>query len=365
MNRILVIEDEDLLRENLKEMLELKGHQIILANNGKMGVQKAIENNPDLIICDIMMPEMDGYEVLKHLRHNIETSEIPFIFLTAKSEASDTRTGMNLGADDYITKPFLVDDLNKAIQLRLERRKKTINHIRHKVEESIVKINNISAHEYNTPLNGIIGLTDLMLDFYDDFSKADMVEMLYAIKKSGKRLQHTISNILLLAHLQKCANDKANYQQDPIVKKRSVYQEIIEKEAREKAIQYEREEDIRIAVDAFDARISDEDLKHLISEVIDNAFKFSESGTPIEINTIKNAGSVIVQVTDKGRGIKYEDINKVGTPFIQFEREKYEQQGVGLGLCLVKKLCELNNAKLLIDSDYGYFTKVSVVIPTE
>jgi len=363
MNRILVIEDEDLLRENLKEMLELKGHQIILANNGKMGIQKAVEHTPDLIICDIMMPEMDGYEVLRQVRKNTATSETPFIFLTARSEASDTRAGMNLGADDYITKPFLIDDLNKAIQSRLERRKSTLNHIRQKVEESIVRINNISAHEYNTPLNGIVGLTDIMLDFYDDFSKAEMVEMLQAIRKSGKRLQQTITKILMFAHVQKCEQDLAHNPQAYLKADHVHLMPIIEFEAKERSSLYERTADLSMNLIPLQVAIAEEDLKLITGEIIDNAFKFSAPGTRVEISATIKDSVVVIKVTDEGRGMKNDDLAQIGTPFAQFERDKFEQQGIGLGLCLTKKICELYKGNLKISSEYGSFTHVELTLP--
>ncbi len=121
MKKILLIEDNDELRENTSEILELAGYDIIVAENGKVGINKAIEHLPDLIICDIMMPEIDGYEVLHLLSKKPKCASIPFIFLTAKSEKSDFRKGMGLGADDYITKPFKKLALLETIEKRFTR----------------------------------------------------------------------------------------------------------------------------------------------------------------------------------------------------------------------------------------------------
>lgn len=118
---ILIIEDNLELRENTAEILELAGYEVGLAENGKVGAKKALQLKPNLIICDIMMPELDGYGVLNILSRNPDTSLIPFIFLTAKSELTDIRKGMNLGADDYITKPFDETDLLEAIETRLKK----------------------------------------------------------------------------------------------------------------------------------------------------------------------------------------------------------------------------------------------------
>lgn len=121
MSKILVIEDNHDIRENIQEILELAGFDTLGAENGKLGVQLAIDEMPDLILCDIMMPELDGYGVLHILSKRDETLGIPFIFLTAKAEKTDVRKGMNLGADDYITKPFDESDLLTTIDNRLKR----------------------------------------------------------------------------------------------------------------------------------------------------------------------------------------------------------------------------------------------------
>ncbi|MFV8225075.1 response regulator [Christiangramia aquimixticola] len=119
MSRLLLIEDDVTVRENTAELLELSNYQIITAPNGRAGIEIARKELPDLIICDIMMPEVDGYGVLKVLSQDPETANIPFIFLSAKTEHKDIRKGMNLGADDYLTKPFEEEELIAAIESRL------------------------------------------------------------------------------------------------------------------------------------------------------------------------------------------------------------------------------------------------------
>src|ERR1044072_2798366 len=121
MASVLVIDDNREIRENTAEILELAGYKIFSAENGKQGVEIAIKEKPSLIVCDIMMPELDGYGVLHLLRKNPETDNIPFIFLTAKSERSDFRKGMEMGADDFITKPFDDLELLNAIEMRLKK----------------------------------------------------------------------------------------------------------------------------------------------------------------------------------------------------------------------------------------------------
>ena len=121
MKSILVIEDNADIRENTAEILDLAGYKTFTAENGKAGVEIALREKPNLIVCDIMMPELDGYGVLHLLKKNAETENIPFVFLTAKTERSDFRKGMEMGADDYITKPFEDIELLNAIEVRLKK----------------------------------------------------------------------------------------------------------------------------------------------------------------------------------------------------------------------------------------------------
>jgi DNA-binding NarL/FixJ family response regulator len=121
MKKILVIEDQAPMRRNIALLLELSGYEVFTAENGLTGVEAARKHRPDLILCDVMMPEMDGHAVVQTLRGETETATTPFIFLTAKGDRADIRVGMNYGADDYLTKPVIRDDLIAAVQARLAR----------------------------------------------------------------------------------------------------------------------------------------------------------------------------------------------------------------------------------------------------
>ena len=129
MTKILVIEDEESVRENILDLLEAENLETLAAANGKIGVELAVSEVPDLILCDLMMPNIDGYEVLKLLNSQAITATIPFIFLTARTARADIRQGMELGADDYLTKPFTRSELLNAIKSRLEKQTEDIKYI--------------------------------------------------------------------------------------------------------------------------------------------------------------------------------------------------------------------------------------------
>ncbi|AOW20673.1 response regulator [Urechidicola croceus] len=159
MKKVLLIEDDSVIRENTAELLELSNYEVLTSENGLQGLQSAKENLPDIIVCDIMMPKLDGYGVLEGLSKNDETKYIPFIFLSAKTERKDVRKGMDLGADDYITKPFTEDELISAIESRLAK-SSILSEIRNNKK---AKVDEISTDELRS-------LNDLK-NYFDDNGK--------------------------------------------------------------------------------------------------------------------------------------------------------------------------------------------------
>ncbi len=137
--KILIIEDEELFRENLVELLTVENFDVITANNGRVGLDLAIRELPNLILCDLMIPEVDGYSVLNQIREEPITTTIPFIFITARATRNDFRQGMDLGADDYLTKPFTRAELLSAIYSRLHRRDTLAQHLTSNSDERKVK----------------------------------------------------------------------------------------------------------------------------------------------------------------------------------------------------------------------------------
>ncbi|HEY9703065.1 MAG TPA: response regulator, partial [Allocoleopsis sp.] len=160
MRKILVIEDELGIRENIVEMLDMEGFQPLEAENGKIGLELATIEKPDLILCDVMMPKMNGYDVLIQLRENSNTAAIPFIFLTAKSDKNDFRKGMQLGADDYLTKPCSTDELLQAINTRLKKQEKLTVTYTQTINKALEQINHLVYYDVVTSLPNRLLLAD-------------------------------------------------------------------------------------------------------------------------------------------------------------------------------------------------------------
>ncbi len=361
MKKLLIIEDEAAIRANILDLLKTQDFDALVAENGSIGVQMALSHLPDLIICDIMMFELSGYDVLTALRQNPLTATIPFIFLTAKVDQADLRAGMSLGADDYLTKPFRSKELLQAIATRLEKKAVFERQQAQKFHELRSSITLSLPHELRTPLNGIIGLCDLMIAEYSSLSSTETLEMLRDIQTSGKRLHGLIQNFLLYAELELAATDSeriASFRNHQTHSAKSV----IADQAILQARAANREADLHLELFDASIQISTTYLRKLVEELLDNAFKFSSAGTPVKVISMQNNNSFILSIHDQGRGMSTQEVTDVGA-YQQFERKLYEQQGSGLGLTIAIRLANLHNGKLLIESILGQQTTVLVTLP--
>ena len=361
MKKILVIEDERFVRENIVEILESSGFTALSAPNGAVGTALAAKHLPDIILCDVMMPELDGHDVLKTLRSNPATAHIPFIFLTARADSTDLRHGMNLGADDYITKPFRVSELLKAIETRLSKSET----VREQAEEKLRLLReNISLslpHEFLTPLSGILGFSELLLTSYDSLEREEIMDMLGQLNSSARRIHHLVQNFLLYARLMSLASEQGKIYVDAFDAVLAPGH-IIEEVALSKAQHEERQADVslRFCEDAPIAMSSIYFTK-IVEEIIDNALKYSKAGSEIAVVTMRAKDFYGIEISNTGRTMSSEQISAIGA-YTQFERQVYEQQGSGLGLSITLKLLELHGGRFHVHSQDGR-TVVRVEIP--
>ena len=361
MKKILIIEDEEYIRTGAALLLEDQGFITVTAEDGEIGIEKALSEKPDLILCDVMMPNIDGYGVIFRLRQEPTTANIPFIFLTAKVDRSSVRMGMDMGADDYLTKPFTLDELVGAIKTRLEKQARQAQETEEKLETLRRNVIYALPHELMTPLNGILGPSELLIQMFDMLSKEEIIEMLRIIRKSGDRLYHLMQNYLLYAQLDLFSGDD-----EAIKMMRNGYTPeahvVVESAVLSKAEDYQRKQDLELKCDSADVNINQENLHKIIVELMDNAFKFSPEGSLIEVRGRQNEGFYQISITDGGRGMKQEEIASIGG-YMQFDRRMYEQQGGGFGLIIAKRLVEIHGGEFSVDSVPHVKTTVQFSIP--
>lgn len=362
LGKILVIEDEATVRENVVELLEDYGYESVGAANGREGVEKAKEILPELIVCDIMMPELDGYGVLKELQSDATTAGVPFIFLTAKAEKDLVRAGMNLGADDYLTKPFSPSQLFDAVDARIKRLKQIEEKSEKAFDDLRLSIASSLPHELRTPLNGVVGSSQFLMAYFDTLEKGEIQSLHKSIRDSAIRLQQLVTNYLFFAELELSKFDPQNIKK---FRARSTPNaaEIIENAYLGKAVDYGRADDLTLEIENAAIMIFDAHLKKICEEIADNAFKFSTAGAQVIVNVAEKDDCVEVSTIDYGRGMSEEQISKVGA-YAQFNRKIYEQQGSGLGLAIVKSAMDIYNGKMKIKSKVDDCTQVSLYLPT-
>jgi len=359
--KILVIEDEESIRENILDLLEAENFEGIGAINGQVGIKLANEQIPDLILCDMMMPEVDGHGVLKALRSEPLTATIPFIFLTAKADKSDIRTGMELGADDYITKPCTPQELLKAIAIRLEKQKTISRQSQKTLDELRTNISMSLPHELRTPLNAIMGFSELILSEYQVLEESDMLEMIGQIQTSGHRLYRLIQNFLLYAELEIAATNP-ELLKEMRNSEFSCVKSLLTQKARQQAKHANRVDDLQLNLHDSSVAIDSVRLAKIVEELLDNAFKFSLEGTPVLLSTLVENQTFILSVKDQGRGMTADQIAQLEA-YRQFDRKLYQQAGLGLGLAIVQRLAELHGGKFKIESLPQQETIVCVSLP--
>ncbi len=361
MKKILVIDDEEWLREMVQMALRQRGFDVVEAGDGATGIEVAKRELPDLVLCDVNMQKVDGYLTLSSLRSDATTASIPFILMTGLADNAGMRHGMELGADDYLPKPFTIDALYAAVEARLKKAQALRQEAEKKLTDLRDNISLMLPHELRTPLNGILAYGEVLTAEAATLTPTEVAEMGQVIHDSGKRLERLIENFLVYAQIELLAADpqKVNAMRR---KQTQAPAKLIEEHARAQAELAKRPGDLVLEVSEVTLPMSEDYLAKIVDELVQNAFKFSQSGTPVRVAVTRLPEAITLSVVDKGRGFSTEHITRVGA-YMQFERKMHEQQGLGLGLVIAKRLTELHGGTLTIQSERGATTAVVVKFP--
>src|SRR5262245_59079293 len=207
MKKILVIDDEEWLREMVQMALRQRGYDVIEADSGSTGIEKARKELPDLVLCDVNMERVDGYKTLSSLRNEPATAAIPFILMTGLADNAGMRHGMELGADDYLPKPFTLDALYAAVDARLKKAQTVRAEAERRLADLRSAISLALPHELRTPLNGIIAYGEIFKSDAGTLQPEESSEMGYVISDSAKRLQRLVEKFLIFAQLELFSTD--------------------------------------------------------------------------------------------------------------------------------------------------------------
>ncbi len=365
METILVVEDNAIVLESIVESLKIHGYHVLQALNGLEAIPLAQKYLPHIILSDIMMDGMDGYALLNELRKDPATALIPFLFMSAKTDFDDIRFAMNLGADDYITKPFSPSSLVTTIKTRISKNAMMQSAVHDKIKQLTENLAYAMPHELRTPMTAIMGCADLIKRNIDPLNTEEILLCSDLIDTSVRRLYRLIEQFNHYAQLTLIEAEPLRRKQ--LYTQMTMYAgDTINEFVMEEATRNARTERIVIEDNIGDAilPIKSYYLEMIVREVLNNAFKFSAPDSPIRVVLSKTPQGYVISMNDKGRGISKQHIRNIEA-FTQFERQQYEQQGVGLGLALVKKILDLYGGKFIMHSEQGIGTTVQMILPLE
>ncbi|MCP5099440.1 MAG: response regulator, partial [Chloroflexi bacterium] len=374
---ILLVEDDQSMLDGMKDLLEMSTltaentayeATVLTAVDGQAGLDYINQQTPDLIISDIMMPRMTGYEFLHELKKNSDWLQIPFIFLTAKGEREDYQKGRLEGADLFITKPFDSGTFLEQITTQLHRSLKLKAIQRQHVEDLKKRILQILNHEFRTPLTYVTAYYEMLADGVNRLgAELDYQEYLRGIQAGCIRLTRLVEDFLLVISLMSGESEEQyKNKAHPISDVNALIQGAIDYSlAKSKS---ERVEVLFTPVanlpTIFGVR---NDIENILYRVLDNALKFTNVNNPqngkvnITVSSVQN--KLQIEIEDEGIGFPVHMQNRIFDLFFQYNRNTMEQQGAGTGLTIVKGLVKLHNGHIEIESKEGIGSTFTIAFP--
>jgi two-component system, sensor histidine kinase and response regulator len=368
MTKILIIEDEDMLRGEVSEWLAFEGYEVFSAKDGVAGLECAFRDLPDLIVCDIMMPRLDGYGVLLEMRSNPGTAAIPFIFMTAKVTTEDIRRGMVLGADDYLTKPFERLDLLQAIQTRLAKKAMLEQNHQHDVEQlqtaleqeiehRLLKAQIVAmfSHDFRNPLAGIMSSISLVRDYADRMDAQRRLVHLNRAEASVRQLIQMLDDMLVVSQMETGNLDFKPEQLN--------IEDFIQRMVEEFQTLHRETHPL-----IFESRFNDTTmadprlLRQIATNLVSNAIKYSPPGSEVRVTLDHDGSQYILTVKDHGIGIPEADQSRLFAAFQRGSNVK-DRSGTGLGLTIVQQAVDLLGGSVHLESQVGAGTTITVHIP--
>lgn len=350
-NAILVVEDNQTLNHTLCEVLQAHGYVVQSASNGSEALDILDHAIPDLVVSDLLMPEMDGYTMLNRMRGNPRTRNLPVIFLTGHDTPENRRRAKESGVVDYLIKPLNTGDLLHTVRVVLKRQAEQEADFHRRIEEVRNQILGLVQHEFRTPLTFVMGYAEFLQDaLRQDLPREEMQHSVDAILEGSRRLHHLVESFLLLANLSREAlpTDEV-YPLDPAALWRECIAEVREtiEDAEIKVVLTEPPDPVVV----FGVM---ELLREALSRLLDNAIRYRRPGArTIWLATVAKPGHVGWQIRDEGVGIPAPLLVQLSAPFVRLHQRQADGHGIGLGLTLVRRVAELHSGYLEIESEAG------------
>lgn len=358
---IQVIEDDPYLNLAISETLRSYNFTVESFANGKLALEWLKEHRPDVILCDIVMPGMDGYTVLRHTRADPQLRTLPFIFLTARASQADQRLAREIGIEDFLTKPVDSDNLVISIKNALRRQQRMLEESLRQMDALRHRIVNILQHEFRTPLTFVLGYAEYLVETVD--SGVDLEELrssASAILDGGRRLQRLIEGFLLLADLQNYELKSTDLRD---LNALNLWQSI--------ALQFEAQlqaAGLQLVTLDHNANATVNGSSNLLQEVLkrllDNAIRYRRPNSRyIGLSVESVTPYVGLRIVDEGVGMASDQLKELAKPFEQPDRENRTTSGAGISLALSRHIASLHGGKLEIESEANKGTTVTLWLP--
>lgn len=360
--KILLVDDADVFRQSVTNLLHIRGHEVIEATNGLDGLKLARAHLPDVIVSDVVMSQVDGYGMTSLLRQHPTTADIPLVLITGEADLKGMRKGMTLGADDYIAKPFKLDELVASLELRVHRRRAA----RDEVEKKLACLGTGISFKLPTELVQPLAQVREAARAVDMASQMPGQESLHQLAptlfSAAQRLERAAVNLLVHAQLELFGTNPAHL--NAFRRTHTLQADtVVAAQARQSADNAGRMPDLKLKTVAGSAAITEGRLAKLVEELVNNAFHYSAKGTPVTVQCVDDGTSFLMTVTDQGVGLTAEQLAAVeksapgaapdGGPRV-----------TGLGLAIARRLTEVHGGKFLLNTEVGKGTTVRVTLPS-
>ncbi len=359
---VLIVDDNPLIVNVVKGLLGSENFEVYSASNGQEAVETLSQKQIDVIVCDVMMPKMDGYQLHSYVRAKSEYSHIPFIFLTALDDRHEMNKGKETGVDDYIPKPFDPRALISSVKGKMHRSHALKNLGEERFDAYRKRVIHTLSHEFRTPLVAINTGAELLMQQQDRLEEGKIARLLEAIHRGGLRLERLVNDFMLLQQIeagiaQRLFDGRAeecelfHIVEDAVVSQREQLQ-------KDKFTLDLVDQSRGALVKVYEPQILD-----ILGRLISNAMKFHGTERLVEVHVYRVELEGVVEVRDRGIGIDPERIKEAVDVFGQIDREKIEQQGGGLGLAIASRYASINGGRIEFERRAGGGSIVSLVLP--
>lgn len=359
---VLVVDDNPLIVNVLTSLLSADGLRVYSSPNGEEALELVNDKSVDVIICDVMMPKMDGYSFHEKIRCRPELAHIPFVFLSSLSESSDVMHGKEIGVDDYLAKPFDPRHLLAVVRGKVLRSRTLRRLSEERYEAYRRKIIHTLSHEFRTPLVAINTGTELLMEQKERFDAKKAKDLLEAIQRGGQRLEHLVNDFMVLQQIEAGIAKRVCESRKSKVEISSWLDDYVSGIKDELASQ-----GVSISFTAINSDVLVDicvvQIEDILNRLVANSVKFSSEQKVIEVLLRTECDLVVVEVRDRGIGIDPDKLHEAIDIFGQIDRDRLEQQGGGLGLAIANRYAGLHGGRLEFERRVDGGSIVALVLP--